>query len=175
MSTKNNFFKLPKFSIGSSGSSCFTNTVCERAIQTENFDTVCERPIQTEKHLEKYQIEDHSSPPRSVHYIHSEESQKMSQEDQLMFDIMNEKFIPKHEKYSNYITRLQTFKNWPLQMTQFPSEMAQAGFYYDNISDSTTCFWCGISIFKWLPYESAVGEHKRLGNECKFLSMNFIV
>lgn len=84
-------------------------------------------------------------------------------------------FEPKYKQFANYVDRLHTFKYWPLQMTQFPSEMARAGFFYDRTTDNTICFWCGKSVFKWLQYENPVGEHKRLHGVCKFLEMNYIV
>lgn len=82
---------------------------------------------------------------------------------------------PRHPEFLSYNERLKTFRDWPLQMTQTGQEMAKAGYVYNNQNDSTTCFWCGNSVFKWLPYEHPVGEHKRLYGVCTFLVMNYNV
>lgn len=80
-------------------------------------------------------------------------------------------WTPKIRTMSKLTVRLATFNNWPRQMTQSAEEMARAGFFYNDRGDSTTCFWCGHSIFRWNAYENPVGEHKRIHGTCKFLEM----
>lgn len=38
--------------------------------------------------------------------------------------------VAKHPKYSTKDSRLATFVTWPIDMTQSPEDLADAGFFY---------------------------------------------
>ena len=79
--------------------------------------------------------------------------------------------FPVHPEMENLADRVTSFKLWPKQMSQSPIDLAQAGFYYNNKADFTTCFWCGGIVHKWLANEDPVFEHKKHFGHCKFLKM----
>ena len=56
---------------------------------------------------------------------------------------------PKHLEYQKYSARLKSFANWPMQINPRPEEMAKAGFLYEGVSDSCTCFHCGLTVHNW--------------------------
>lgn len=74
-------------------------------------------------------------------------------------------------------TRLKTFKLWPSSNKQNPKDLCDAGFFYDkefeDESDATICFACGVEIAKWEPSDNPWVEHKRLlTKECSHLQSN---
>lgn len=71
----------------------------------------------------------------------------------------------------NLKDRVISFRNWPLQMTQHPRDMAQAGFFYNGVGDTTTCFWCGKAVHEWRADEDPVVEHKKHYGKCKYIRM----
>ena len=67
--------------------------------------------------------------------------------------------------------RLNTFKNWPRYLYPRPEGLAKAGFFYTQISDKVTCFWCGKTLSQWAPYDDPVTEHGTWSSECPLLKM----
>jgi hypothetical protein len=53
---------------------------------------------------------------------------------------------PMHPKYSTVESRLRTFTDWPLDMSQTPQQLAQAGFYHIGKA------WSTQSAYALVPY-----------------------
>jgi hypothetical protein len=45
-----------------------------------------------------------------------------------------------------YISREQSFRNWPSQLVQKPKELIQKGFFYTDIGDRGKCFYWGVTL-----------------------------
>ena len=62
--------------------------------------------------------------------------------------------------------RLETFKTWPIGLTQTPLSLAQAGFYYTNVGDRVKCYHCDTGLINWLPGDCPWSLHARWGPHC---------
>ena len=71
-----------------------------------------------------------------------------------------DKWIPQNPSMKCFQDRLKTFKNWPKQIEQQPKDLAEAGFYYTKIGDKVRCFYCGLTLHKWVKGDDPVCEHK---------------
>ena len=58
-----------------------------------------------------------------------------------------------------YISSEQTYDNWPKQMAQKSNELIHNGFYYTNIGDRVTCFYCGVTLKQWTKCDNVENEH----------------
>lgn len=96
----------------------------------------------------------------------------VDEDTQMLPEVLNEqKKQPEHPEMLKLFDRFNSFQLWPIQMTQTPKKMAEAGFFYSNKGDTVTCFWCGKSIYKWEANEDPISEHKNHFGACKFLEM----
>lgn len=77
--------------------------------------------------------------------------------------------IPKHPKYSMYEARLQTFVNWPADVTQTPEDISEAGFFYAGSGDQVRCFHCDGGLRMWDPSDEPWLEHARWFPQCGFI------
>ena len=76
--------------------------------------------------------------------------------------------------YSNFVSqnsRLETFKTWPVQLAQTPSELAWAGFFYTGCGDKVRCFSGGCGLESWEPGDKPGLEHSRWYPDCSFVRM----
>ena len=76
--------------------------------------------------------------------------------------------------YSNFVTRssrLETFKTWPIQLGQTPSELASAGFFYTGYGDKVRCFSGGCGLEMWEPGDKPRLEHSKWYPDCSFVRM----
>jgi hypothetical protein len=65
-----------------------------------------------------------------------------------------------HYRYDTIEKRLETFKNWPIQIINPTSyEFAFAGFYYTQYSDCVACYCCGLRLGKWEHDDDPINEH----------------
>lgn len=71
--------------------------------------------------------------------------------------------------YKNLQTRINTFKEWPISMTQRPEELASAGFFYTGTSDKCVCFYCGLGLKKWESGDDPFVEHAKYAPDCEYL------
>lgn len=62
--------------------------------------------------------------------------------------------------------RAATFKFWPIQITQKPSELCDAGFFYTERSDRVVCYFCGGGLFKWFEDDDPWEEHALFYSHC---------
>ena len=77
---------------------------------------------------------------------------------------------PKYLEYRKYSARVKSFANWPMQMNPRPEELAKAGFFYEGVSDSCSCFHCGLTVHNWENTDDPVEEHFRHGPRCNFVA-----
>ncbi|XP_039289267.1 death-associated inhibitor of apoptosis 2 [Nilaparvata lugens] len=77
--------------------------------------------------------------------------------------------IPKHPKYSMYEARLQTFVNWPADVSQTPEDISEAGFFYAGSGDQVRCFHCDGGLRMWDPSDEPWLEHARWFPHCQFI------
>lgn len=75
----------------------------------------------------------------------------------------------KHPSFANYHRRLASYTDWPTQMAQAPEDMATAGFFYDRIGDTVTCFHCSKTLKRWEENDDPMVEHKHFSPSCEFL------
>jgi len=80
-------------------------------------------------------------------------------------------FKPCHPDMMYYISREQSFKNWPSQLVQKPKELIQNGFFYTDIGDRVTCFYCGITLKQWEKDDLVEHEHLKWEQNCLFAKM----
>lgn len=76
---------------------------------------------------------------------------------------------PREPKFSTYMERLQSFKNWPKGLAQTPRQCSEAGFYYSGIADFVRCFYCGGGLKNWEPTHDVWIEHIKWYPTCEFL------
>ena len=76
---------------------------------------------------------------------------------------------PKYIQYLSLAERLATFNTWPKQMNPKPEELAQAGFFYEGVSDTCCCFYCGVIVHNWEIKDRAIEEHRKWQPSCDFI------
>jgi Inhibitor of Apoptosis domain len=69
-------------------------------------------------------------------------------------------------------SRMQTFTDWSLNHRQRPAQLSVAGFYYIGRSDKVTCYYCGVTIYNWMPEDDPWIEHALHSGECPFLRLH---
>ncbi|XP_053396589.1 baculoviral IAP repeat-containing protein 7-A-like isoform X2 [Mercenaria mercenaria] len=74
----------------------------------------------------------------------------------------------RHPEYQTLESRLETFTNWPAQMTQRPEQLADAGLYYTGFEDHVRCFACDGGLRRWDPEDDPWIEHCRWFPACPF-------
>ena len=80
-------------------------------------------------------------------------------------------FKPDRPDMMYYISREQTYENWPKQMVQKPNELVQNGFYYTNIGYRVTCFNCGVTLKQWTKCDNVENEHLKWEPNCLYAKM----
>ncbi len=98
------------------------------------------------------------------------------------FQTLNDLGLPQYTgpKYKNYITeeeRLKSFietldsGDWPDRISQTPSEFAEAGFFWQGVSDHVRCFHCGNGLRNWENGAIPWNEHAIWYPECNYVIM----
>ena len=78
---------------------------------------------------------------------------------------------PVNEEMMSLEKRVETFKNWPPQMTQRPMDLAWSGFYYLGCGDQIKCFQCGLGL-NYLDKDDDINlDHKKYSPDCKYVFM----
>lgn len=77
----------------------------------------------------------------------------------------------KEPNYMFYEDRLETFQNWPRQISPDKFSIAQAGLYYTGQGDIVKCFTCGVRLHQWLAKDTAFAEHRKWSPHCMFLKI----
>ena len=76
--------------------------------------------------------------------------------------------------YPDYLLfkhRVVSFKSWPPQLSQKNTDLANAGFFYSNVSDRVTCFACGVRLYGWKIRDDPWIEHYKNAKHCLYLNM----
>ena len=81
------------------------------------------------------------------------------------------RFQPAHPLMMYFTSREQTFQNWPTQLVQKPKDLIQNGFFYTNVGDQVTCFYCGVTLKQCDKSDIAETEHIKWGPSCLFAKM----
>ena len=74
-----------------------------------------------------------------------------------------------HPDYAQYQARLDSFKEWPASMSQQPSDLAKAGFYYFGIKDMVKCFFCNGGLKNWDHNDDPFQDHVRWFPTCQYI------
>ena len=77
--------------------------------------------------------------------------------------------------YATTESRLKTFQQWPPAMPFLSEEMAEEGFIYTGVADAVSCFFCDVTLRKWLRTDTVHGEHGRHFPHCAFYQMRDMV
>lgn len=77
----------------------------------------------------------------------------------------------KATNYLFYEDRLQTFQNWPRQISPNKFDLAKAGLYYTGEGDIVKCFACAVRLHQWLAKDTALEEHRKWSPQCVFLKI----
>jgi len=65
--------------------------------------------------------------------------------------------------------RISTFHHWPAALAQRPTQLAEAGFYYEGTGDHVQCFFCGGALMDWEPNDDPWVAHSRWLSGCNYL------
>ena len=57
--------------------------------------------------------------------------------------------------YLYYEDRLETFQNWPREISPDKFSIAKASLYYTGEGDIVKCFACGVRLHQWLASDTA--------------------
>lgn len=76
-----------------------------------------------------------------------------------------------HPEYLLFKHRLKSFTSWPPQLSQNKTDLAQAGLFYNNVSDRVVCFACGVMLYEWKPHDDPWIEHCKHARHCVYLNM----
>ena len=70
---------------------------------------------------------------------------------------------------SNKSTRLKTFITYPPESAVRPTELAEAGFYYECREDLVRCYRCSVMLGSWVPGDTAWNEHRKFSPNCELV------
>nr|XP_053653956.1 baculoviral IAP repeat-containing protein 8-like [Cherax quadricarinatus] len=80
--------------------------------------------------------------------------------------------LPYRNDYHKYKSRLKSFRGWPNTLKQRAEQLAEAGFFYRNLSDHVQCFYCGGGLRNWEAEDIPWNEHARWYPKCNFVLVN---
>ncbi|XP_036595811.1 E3 ubiquitin-protein ligase XIAP [Trichosurus vulpecula] len=78
--------------------------------------------------------------------------------------------INKDEDFVEEKNRLKTFANFPSSSPVSASTLARAGFLYTGEGDTVQCFSCHAAVDRWQFGDSAVGRHRKVSPNCRFIN-----
>ena len=76
---------------------------------------------------------------------------------------------PYHPGYATEQSRLESFREWPVNLAQKPNDLIKAGFYYYGIKDMVKCFYCNGGLRNWDPIDEPIVEHARWFPRCPYI------
>ncbi len=76
---------------------------------------------------------------------------------------------PYHPGYATEQSRYDSFRDWPVNLTQQPNDLTKAGFYYYGIKDMVKCFYCNGGLRNWDPVDEPFVEHARWFPKCPYV------
>ncbi|XP_015353988.1 E3 ubiquitin-protein ligase XIAP isoform X1 [Marmota marmota marmota] len=78
--------------------------------------------------------------------------------------------INKDEEFVEEFNRLKTFANFPSSSPVSASTLARAGFLYTGEGDTVRCFSCHAAVDRWQYGDSAIGRHRKVSPNCRFIN-----
>lgn len=78
---------------------------------------------------------------------------------------------PANPNYSTYVSRLNSYKDWPMSLRQKPKDLAEAGFFYTGQGDKTKCFYCDGGLKDWEDDDIPWEQHARWFDRCAFVQL----
>lgn len=78
--------------------------------------------------------------------------------------------IDKDEEFVEELNRLKTFANFPSSSPVSASALARAGFLYTGEGDTVRCFSCHAAVDRWRYGDSAIGRHRKVSPNCRFIN-----
>jgi baculoviral IAP repeat-containing protein 7/8 len=76
---------------------------------------------------------------------------------------------PHRPDLSLLLLRLNTYENWPKEITQHPLKLSEAGFYYTGKEDRVRCFSCGGGLMDWTPTTDPWLQHAMWYSQCAYV------
>lgn len=76
---------------------------------------------------------------------------------------------PRHPNFKQHLLRYESYKYWSLANKHRPVTLAQAGFYYSQISDRIICFSCSGGIRNMTENDDIWILHARFYGDCDHL------
>ncbi|KAM6151149.1 E3 ubiquitin-protein ligase XIAP [Rhynchocyon petersi] len=78
--------------------------------------------------------------------------------------------ISKDEDFVEEFSRFKTFANFPSSSPVSARTLARAGFLYTGEGDTVRCFSCHAAVDRWQYGDSAVGRHRKVSPNCRFIN-----
>lgn len=78
--------------------------------------------------------------------------------------------IDPDQELAKECSRLQTFTSFPSCCPVSALTLARAGFFYTGERDKVKCFTCHATVDEWQPGDSAIGRHKTISPNCRFIN-----
>ncbi|XP_073403706.1 E3 ubiquitin-protein ligase XIAP isoform X3 [Dendrobates tinctorius] len=72
--------------------------------------------------------------------------------------------------FSEESSRLASFANLPSTCPISAATLARAGFFYTGVEDRAECFSCKAIVEGWQHGDSAIGKHRKISPNCKFIN-----
>ncbi|KAM3911879.1 E3 ubiquitin-protein ligase XIAP isoform 1-T2 [Leptodactylus fuscus] len=72
--------------------------------------------------------------------------------------------------YSEETIRLASFTDFPSSCPISAPALARAGFYYTGTEDRVACFSCKAAVQGWHHGDTAIGKHRKISPNCKFIN-----
>ena len=77
---------------------------------------------------------------------------------------------PCNPQFAIEASRLETYRKWPSNLAQTPSQLSSAGFFYVGYADNVKCFFCDGGLCNWDAEDEPWTEHARWFPDCGFLN-----
>ncbi|AAZ67406.1 ihibitor of apoptosis (iap) [Trichoplusia ni single nucleopolyhedrovirus] len=78
------------------------------------------------------------------------------------------KFIFKYPNFDNVVKRINSFRNWPRNRTDY-IDLAEAGFFYTGLGDRVKCFYEGCTLSDWSCDRVPWQQHARWFPNCRYV------
>ena len=107
-----------------------------------------------------------------VRYISGTEAEYMFYEERTPPHYIRQRICSLYPDLCLVKERRDTFNgNWPRGLSQKPTELAEAGFFYTNRGDAVTCFSCNMTIGHWETDDNPWIEHAIWSPRCNHVRL----
>ncbi|CAF3641548.1 unnamed protein product [Rotaria sp. Silwood1] len=76
---------------------------------------------------------------------------------------------PHHSAYAELPKREASFATWSKEGVPTIDNLVRAGFFYSEISNAVTCFYCNGSLHEWSPEDDPVIRHAHCFPDCAYI------